>query len=447
MIDEATEHGQQMLRTTLAIAGQVGSRLLEARNQRLRDIRVQAEQAAREQQRELERSAREQERQLQAQRTAEIGSLRPVGDPAWWENATPDDIAKKWETATAWAPVDERARDAAAGMVQNVQERYGIDLNRLHETEDPAAVLTGVREVATERAAATRLRAEAERDDARAQALLAEAAAYDQLAREQRALADDLQSHINWDDPNDRDLRIFDRAEQASQASTALEHESDRILAQAERAEEESLWRAGHAAEATNSADLGERDLINRTDQSPITTLADRAADADDLAAANRRQAENLAAYGKGPLTPDVPHDVAEQAAGHAHRAAWHEQTATTGRDRAGDSSTEARAALNTAEAHRQDATEWASPERLSALRASMTNSKIDPQVIQHRMVSEHARPQHPAKAARGGQAPKPASNGGRTSPSSRSSAARTQAKGRDDTSCRPTPLLRRWAY
>lgn len=134
----------------LAIAGQVGSRLLEARNQRLRVIRVQADQAAREQKRELERSAREQERPLQAQRAAEIGSLRPVSDPAWWENATPGDIAKSWEIAAAWAPVDERAQAAAAGMVQNVQERYGIDLNRLHEPEDPAAVLTGVREVATE---------------------------------------------------------------------------------------------------------------------------------------------------------------------------------------------------------------------------------------------------------------------------------------------------------
>ncbi len=113
-----------------------------------------------------EQEARELQARLDGERAAARASLAPLARDEWWEHAQPDDLARAWETASAWQAVDEDARRTAERMRDELRRRYGVDVENL--AADPAAVRDALerREDERRRAAEERDRAAVERGDA-----------------------------------------------------------------------------------------------------------------------------------------------------------------------------------------------------------------------------------------------------------------------------------------
>ena len=101
------------------------------------------ETAARRRQDQTQRLAGESEaraRELQARADAEMEAARSayagVKEPAWWSTASPADVATAYESATAWADIDEAAAQAKQRIEDELRQRYGIS-----ETPDRGVVV------------------------------------------------------------------------------------------------------------------------------------------------------------------------------------------------------------------------------------------------------------------------------------------------------------------
>jgi hypothetical protein len=92
--------------------------------------------------RALERNARMAEAQAQARRAedqrrldAELAAMhaqvRPALRDEWWKKATPERIGTTYETAAAFEPYNEIARQAAERIRAEVRERYDVDVDAL----------------------------------------------------------------------------------------------------------------------------------------------------------------------------------------------------------------------------------------------------------------------------------------------------------------------------
>ena len=74
-------------------------------------------------------TARQLQERFDAQRAAARAQLAPVTRDDWWDKATPDMIERAHQTATAWKTFDPDAAQAAEKISEQVQARYGIDVN------------------------------------------------------------------------------------------------------------------------------------------------------------------------------------------------------------------------------------------------------------------------------------------------------------------------------
>ncbi|BAS08680.1 hypothetical protein AHiyo4_21020 [Arthrobacter sp. Hiyo4] len=117
--------------TGLTAAGRIGEELTRAREQRVR-----VAQAAEEQQ------GRELRARLEGERTAARAQLALALDARWWDNAKAEDIVRAHQTATAWKGQDPMARSAADAIREQVQQRYGINVDALGTGADHATALS-----------------------------------------------------------------------------------------------------------------------------------------------------------------------------------------------------------------------------------------------------------------------------------------------------------------
>lgn len=170
-IEEAFEG---TLRVALTAAARVGEQVARQR-----------EAAARQAQAEGESAAAQLAGRLNAEREAARASYAPLHRPDWWDAAQPEDIARAYQTAKAWADVDPEAVRAEQRIVEEVRSRYGVDLAA--QVTDPAMVRDALDRAEQARADAGS-QASAGQDDALEGArLLAEADAVDRLAEAQQA--------------------------------------------------------------------------------------------------------------------------------------------------------------------------------------------------------------------------------------------------------------------
>lgn len=97
-------------------------------------------------------------------------------DSRWWDYAKAEDILRVHQAATAWKGQDPMARSAADAIREQVQQRYGIDVDALGTGADGAAALDEAAQAKTQaqeertaaagqNAQAAELPAEAERAD------------------------------------------------------------------------------------------------------------------------------------------------------------------------------------------------------------------------------------------------------------------------------------------
>jgi colicin import membrane protein len=158
-IEEAIEG---ISRVGLTVAGRLGEQLARAREQELR--RAQASE---------EQQARELQARFDAERAAARAQLAPVMDNRWWDTASGRDIERVHETATAWKDHDPAARDAAGVIRDQVQRRYGLDVNNLGA--DEASVAEALAKAERDRQQAEQKRRAGRDENAQAVALLIEA--------------------------------------------------------------------------------------------------------------------------------------------------------------------------------------------------------------------------------------------------------------------------------
>lgn len=92
------------------------------------------EDLARQQQARTEQQTRELRVRFDAERDAARAAVAPTSRPEWWATATVDDIAEAYQTAHAWEPVDEDLAQRAAHMRDEVQARYGVEVDGANVT-------------------------------------------------------------------------------------------------------------------------------------------------------------------------------------------------------------------------------------------------------------------------------------------------------------------------
>ncbi|MFF2317963.1 hypothetical protein ACFVTE_17035 [Arthrobacter sp. NPDC058097] len=175
-IEEAIEG---ISRVGLTVAGRLGEQLARAHEQELRRA-----QAAEEQQ------ARELRARFDAERAAARAQLAPVMDNRWWDTASGRDIERVHEAATAWKDHDSAARDAAEVIRDQVQRRYGLDVNSLGA--DDASVAHALARAERDREQAGQERRTGRDETAQAVQLLTEA---DRADRDRQQHADEENQH------------------------------------------------------------------------------------------------------------------------------------------------------------------------------------------------------------------------------------------------------------
>jgi colicin import membrane protein len=185
------------MRTGLMVAARIGEQLAGMREQEQRTI------AAAE-----EHRARELQERFDAQRAAARAQLAPVGREDWWDKATPEMIERVHETATAWKAYDPEAAQASGKISEQVQSRYGIDVN------NTGAYEASVSE-ALARAQLARLEAEIERIKLSA-------------ARTDGVVAAAAIAGANRQDRADRSEPAWDTAERREHLAQSLEGKGDR---------------------------------------------------------------------------------------------------------------------------------------------------------------------------------------------------------------------------
>jgi colicin import membrane protein len=211
-IDEAIE---EMSRVGLTVAGRLGEQLARAREQELRRAQAAEEQLARELQTRFD-----------AERAAARAQLAPVMDSRWWDTASGRDVERVHETATAWKDHDPAARDAAEVIRDQVQRRYGLDLDNLGA--DEASVAEALAKAERDREQAEQERRTGREENDRAGQLLAEA------DREDRDRERDVTEENQRPESlaEEADLK-YDSAERRQDLAASLEDVADREAVQA----------------------------------------------------------------------------------------------------------------------------------------------------------------------------------------------------------------------
>lgn len=120
-IDDVVEN---TLRAGLMAAARIGEQLARLREQEQRRI-----------QQEEEQRARVLQERFTASQAAARAQLEPVRRDDWWDKATPAMVERAHETATAWKTLDPVAAEHAARIKEQVQQRYGIDVDNTGATE------------------------------------------------------------------------------------------------------------------------------------------------------------------------------------------------------------------------------------------------------------------------------------------------------------------------
>ena len=178
-IDDALEG---TIRVAVTAAGRAGEMIARQREQQMREAQARSQQEA------SELGAR-----LAGERDAARASLAAVYRPEWWDAAQPEDIARAYQTARAWADVDPEAVRAEQRIAQELRDRYGVDVPE-HVASNPAAVREALNRAEEARNAAAGEMAAAERDVVEGVGLIAQADAIDAAADELDARVHDLLS-------------------------------------------------------------------------------------------------------------------------------------------------------------------------------------------------------------------------------------------------------------
>ncbi len=211
-IEEAIEG---MSRVGMTVAGRLGEQLARARETALRRA-----QAAEEQQ------GRELQARYDAERAGARAQLAPVMDNRWWDTASGRDIERAHETATAWKDHDPAARNAADTIKDQVQRRYGLDVDNLGA--DETSVATALAKAERDREEADKERGTSREDTTQAAQLLAEAAREDK--DRQRATAEDNEHPEALRD----EVGVkYDSAERREGLASSLEGVADKEAVQA----------------------------------------------------------------------------------------------------------------------------------------------------------------------------------------------------------------------
>lgn len=215
-IDEAL---QGVTHVAITAAARVGEQLARMREQQARDAQARSEQAR-----------REHAERMTAERGAARASLAPVHRPEWWDSATAEDVTKAYTTAKAWSEVDPEAVRAEQRIVEELRNRYGVDVSR---DEQPANVAEAVERAERARGQAADQRGAASGDRAEAVGLMAAANATDRAAeadqRATEAAASDvdpeLADKIDPLEPEERGAYLRPEEEEtAARAEAEAEH-------------------------------------------------------------------------------------------------------------------------------------------------------------------------------------------------------------------------------
>ncbi|WP_400160503.1 hypothetical protein [Arthrobacter sp. BPSS-3] len=185
------------MRTGLMVAARVGEQLARMREEEQRTIATVEE-----------HRARELQERFDAQRATARAQLAPVSRDDWWDKATPAMIERVHETATAWKPFDPVAAQAAGKISDQVQSRYGIDVN--NTGADEASV-----SAALARAQQARSEAESERTKRAA-------------ARADKVVAGAAVAAANRQDRAGKSEPAWDTAERRQQLAESLGGRGDR---------------------------------------------------------------------------------------------------------------------------------------------------------------------------------------------------------------------------
>lgn len=182
-IGHANREISQLLRMGLQIASRFAEQMARAREQQIRNAQAQSEQAA-----------RELRARLSAERSAAEAGLRPVMTDRWWNEAGPEQIADNWQTARAWQDHSEVAAQAADRIRQEVQSRYGIDVD--NPGVDPQQIDQLLRDAEASKNAGNNEQDLADRDRRMASDLMAEA---ERLDRDRDLLGTDIDDSSTTD--------------------------------------------------------------------------------------------------------------------------------------------------------------------------------------------------------------------------------------------------------
>ncbi|MDQ0867461.1 hypothetical protein [Arthrobacter globiformis] len=211
-IEEAIEG---MSRIGLTVAGRLGEQLARTHEQELRRA-----QAAEEQQ------ARELQARFDAERAAARAQLAPVIDNRWWDTATGRDIERVHETATAWKDHDPTALKAAETIRDQVQRRYGLDVDNLGA--DESSVAQALAKAERDRDQAEQERRAGRDETAQAVQLLAEADSEDR-DREQDVTEENQRPETLREEAGIK----YDSAERRQELAASLEGVADPEAVQA----------------------------------------------------------------------------------------------------------------------------------------------------------------------------------------------------------------------
>ncbi|MDP9989389.1 colicin import membrane protein [Arthrobacter oryzae] len=211
-IEEAIEG---MSRVGLTVACRLGEQLARAREQELRRAQAAEEQLARELQARFD-----------AERAAARAQFAPVMDNRWWDTASGRDVERVHETATAWKDYDPAARDAAEVIRDQVQRRYGLDLDNLGA--DEASVAEALAKAERDREQAEQERRTGREENDRAGQLLAEADREDR--DRERDVTEENQRPESLAEEADLE---YDSTERRQDLAASLEDVADREAVQA----------------------------------------------------------------------------------------------------------------------------------------------------------------------------------------------------------------------
>lgn len=165
------------MRTGLMVASRIGEQLARMREGEQRNIAVAEE-----------HRARQLQERFDAHRAAARAQLAPVARDDWWDKATPEMIDRVHETATAWKAHDTEAAQSSEKIRDQVQARYGIDVNKTGADEASVSAALARAQQARSEAENERTKASAERsDDVAAVAAVASANEQDNATKKAQA--------------------------------------------------------------------------------------------------------------------------------------------------------------------------------------------------------------------------------------------------------------------